>query len=162
MKRICVSILAVMILLTGCAPARVYETVSDVPPIQLTQPAQVTMQLPSDAAVATIYNGEGDRIYICDRFTVAVQTLSGGDLDSTLRTVTGFSRDALTVLQTGQQPLRYECAFSCAGEKLQVGRAVIYDDGVYHYAVSVLADADIADTVQWEQVLESVQLSTAP
>lgn len=161
MKRKCACLLIGLLLLTGCTP-RVYETVSDVPQYILSQPAQIQLQLPATAAVTTISDGSGNRIYLCEGYSVAVQTFSAGDLDGTIRSITGFSSDALTVLHTKSGDLdRYACAWSCAGEQQQIGQAVILSDGNYHYAVSVLADAQMSDT-HWQKVLQSVQLNTAP
>ena len=162
MKRKCACLLVLLLLLTGCTPAVDYESVSDSQMYIQPSSAQVQLQLPSTAAVTTISDGTGDRIYLCEGYSVAVQTFSAGDLDATLRSVTGFSSNALTILHTKSGELdRYECAWSCAGEQQQVGQAVILSDGNYHYTVSVLADAG-SEPGQWQQVLQSVQLSTAP
>lgn len=162
MKRKYACLLVVLLLLTGCTQQIHYESVSD-DQLYLQPPsAQVQVQLPAFAAVTTISDGSGDRIYLCDGYSVAVQTFAAGDLDATLRSVTGFTSDMLTVLRTKVGELdRYECAWSCAGEQQQVGQAVILSDGNYHYAVSVLADAG-SESGQWQKVLQSVQLSTAP
>ena len=41
---------------------------------------------------------------------------------------------------------------------MQVGNAVILDDGNFHYAVSVMADADQAAKLEdtWQHILDSV------
>ena len=160
MKRICACLL-ILLLLTGCKSNTVFETVSDDVQYVLAQPGQIKLQLPPEAAVTTVSDGMGNRIYLCDGYSVAVQTFSAGDLEETLRSVTGFSRDALTLLQTKQGTLdRYECAWSCVGEQEQVGRAVILSDGLYHYAVSILADTG-TDQAGWQKVLQSIEVNTA-
>ena len=164
MKKI-VWVLALLLLLTGCGAANTWETVSDADNTPVMAPmGQVEVSLPKDASLETMENGQSEKIYFCDGYTVTVQTLPGGDLDKTLRQISGFSEDQLTVMQTqAQNAKRYACVWSSAGEaEDQVARAVILDDGSYHYAVTVMAPfstaGDLAEA--WQEILSSVQLST--
>lgn len=158
-------VLALALLLTGCGANEVWETISDVDdtPVMV-QMQQVKLTLPKDAASETMENGQSGKIYLCNGYTVTVQTLPGGDLDKTLREISGFSRQQLTVMETQtKNEKRYECVWAAAGEaEDQVARAVILDDGSYHYAVTVMARfstaGDLADV--WQSILTSVQLST--
>ena len=56
---------------------------------------------------------------------------------------------------------RYEFVWVSAGEKGErLGRAVILDDGNYHYCMSVLRDADSTEKTQivWRDVFASFTL----
>ena len=73
-----------------------------------------------------------------------METLSSGDINETLRQLTGFESDELTVMETAQMGLnRYECVWTAAGEGGDVvGCAAILDDGSYHYCVTVMGNAE--------------------
>lgn len=144
MKKLEMMILAVVILLSGCMAAPVYETLDGVD-VNGEVPAmkKICFDLPDDAAVQTVQGGPG-RIYFCDGYEIMVETLSAGDLDKTLRILTGYSRDALTVVQTKVDGIdRYSCVWTSIGEGgEQVGRVTILDDGGYHYCLSVMTPAE--------------------
>ena len=94
---------------------------------------------------------------------LTLQTFTGGDLDATMRQVTGFSKEQVTCLQTRDGEInQYSCVWSSAGEGGDhVGRAVILDDGSYHYTVTVMADFETAGelTDTWQDLLNSVSLT---
>ena len=151
-----------LIMLTGCGQ-QVWETVND-PWIETDAPCRkVELQLPSEAALPVLQNPEEGELYICNGYTLMVQTFQGGDLDATMRNLTGFSKEDLTYVQTQEGGIkRYACVWSAAGEGGDyVARAVILDDGNYHYAVSVMAESAAAgELVQtWQGVLGSVTLT---
>lgn len=148
------------LLLTGCGSQMVFETVEDA----MVQPAagivrQIGIDLPPEAAVTVMQNEAGESLYLCDGYTLTVQTLPSGDLDRTLRTLTGFGTESLSPMQTRQNGIRRsECVWSAAGEgELQVGRLAVLDDGNYHYAISVMASQSkagaLADT--WQELFAS-------
>ena len=115
-------------------------------------------QLPKDAASQAIQSSYG-QLYFCDGFEITLQTFSAGDLDRTLRELTGFHRAELSVIETGTKGIaRYECVWSAAGEEGNVvGRAVILDDGNYHYCMTAMADEgdvlQLRDT--WQALFDS-------
>lgn len=152
----------IVFLLTGCSFQETLETVLDdnVAPVMATT-KQLVFSLPEDAAVPSM-ESDGGTIYLCDDYTLTVQTLASGDLDRTLRQITGFEKDALLVMETNQNGIkRYECAWSAAGESEdQVGRAVVLDDGVYHHVITVMSGySDVADlTSEWTHILSSATL----
>ena len=90
------------LLLTGCSQAPAAETVMDVleEPV-LAQPREVRLELPGET-VACAMESDSGRLYLGDGYEVMVQTLPGGDLDATIRSLTGFSREDITVMQTGE------------------------------------------------------------
>ena len=148
------------LLLTGCSQAPAAETVMDVleEPV-LAQPREVRLELPGET-VACAMESDSGRLYLGDSYEVMVQTLPGGDLDATIRSLTGFNREDITVMQTGQEPKRWEFAWAAAGERGErVGRGVVLEDGSYHYCLSVLQDADDDDCqIIWSQVFATFSL----
>lgn len=163
MKIVCV-LLVLVILVSGCATQPVFETVSD----QLEAPVMAQMRqlkvaLPKEATVPTLQSEETGKLYLCDGYTLSIQTMQSGDLDATMRSLTGFSREQLTVMETAKHGIkRYDCVWSAAGEGGDhVARAVILDDGNYHYAVTVMADfasaGELAAT--WKSILDTVTFS---
>lgn len=88
-----------------------------------------------------------------------LETLASGDLNATVQTLSGYEKDQLTVLETQQgDENRYDFVWATTGEEGQrLGRAVILDDGDYHYCLSVLRDAGEAKIV-WRDVFGSFSL----
>ena len=159
------TILALLcLLLTGCGTKETFETVDDLYVQPAAQPQFLHVNLPEEAAVPTLEHEGNGSVYLCDGYTMTMQVLPGGSLDTTLSQLTGFSTDRLTLMHTKQAKTdRYECVWTSAGEGMeQVGRLVILDDGNYHYAVTVMAPADTAGelTQTWQKLLNSAALST--
>ena len=160
MKKLCF-LFAFVLMLTGCQAAPTFETTDDVyGPQPQSAPRQVGLELPE--GVQTIASDHG-KLYLCDGYDVTVQTHISGDLNSTLQQLTGFASDALTMLQTASSGVRrYECVWTAAGENGDtVGRAVVLDDGQYHYCVTVMANADAAGKLapSWQELLNSIKLN---
>lgn len=161
MKKLC--ILLPLLLLTGCAQPEAFETMSDVYAEPETPPAQTIVALPENAAVMVMETENAGSIYLCDGFTLALQTMPSGDLAATLRSITGFPRDKLQIMERQVDEMdRYECVWAAAGEGGdQVGRAVVLDDGSYHYTLTLMAGADDAGELAqtWQKILDSFGIS---
>ena len=143
--KIWMAVLALIICLAGCGTPAAYETVSDVVvQADIPKAGQVVLELPEDARTPAMQSDSGDRLYLCDHYSISIQTLSSGDLEKTFRSATGYSFAELSPVQTLQDDMHcYECAWTAAGEgQPQTGRLKLIDDGNYHYVVTVLADAD--------------------
>ena len=149
-----------VVFLSGCAAAETFENVEDV----LVQPAmaevgEITLTLPPEASSQTMLGNDGDKLYFCDGYTVAVQIMSRGDLDRTCRQLCGFGADGVNILETsanGQR--RYDWVWTAAGEGGDVvGRVVVIDDGKYHYCVSLQTQAQMAWELEsaWSELLRS-------
>lgn len=156
-------ILILVLLLTGCQSVPTFETLGNVYASQEDHEQRTfNLELPADAAAQTITGSTGT-IYFCDGYEIVLETMSAGDLDSTLRTLTGFDADALTLMQTrGSDYSCYECAWTSAGEAgFQVGRTKILDDGNWYYCLTVFAPANDAGSLQndWQRLFESFYLS---
>ena len=86
-----------------------------------------------------------------------------GDLEKTVNELCGYSADTLQLLQSREGELkRIDWVWTCAGEGGdQVGRAMVLDDGSYHYCLTAMADADVVGTLedQWNRVFTSFAIS---
>ena len=163
MKKVWAIILAAL-MLTGCAATETFETVGDdYDAGQVLSPAKLTFSAPEDAA-APVIQGNNGVLYFCDGYEIMTQTLPGGDLDRSLRLLTGYDADSLTVMTTETGNLkRHESTWISAGEAGDhVGRTVIIDDGVYHYSLSVMAPAEEAGSLQesWQELFSSVKIQS--
>lgn len=160
----CWCVLMVMgLLLSGCGAEETFETVADEQAAQvLAQQRQIYVELPGDAASPAVESDSG-RLYLCGDYEICIQTLQGGDADATLRTLTGYGKDGLTVLETQKEGMPcWEFAWASAGETGDmVGRAMVIDDGSYHYCLTVLADADTAEQNRavWDRMFETFRLA---
>ena len=161
MKKLCLA-LALVLMLTGCAKPESFETMSDeyIEP-EVVQAQQTSLLLDRESVSIEQETGT-DRIYLCDDFCVMVQTFSAGDLDATIRSVTGYPKDKLIVMEREAGGIKsFECVWASAGEGGdQVGRMLLLDDGSHHYALSVMAEAEKAGelTETWQLIFDSFQL----
>ena len=162
MKKTIVVLMMLMLCLSGCQAVPTFETLGNIEIPNLTPSARtVCLQLPEDAAVHTAA-GEQGRIYFCDGYEIMVETVSAGNVDATLRSLTGFGRDDLTILQTKTGEITsYSCVWTSAGEAGdQISRTAILDDGNYHYCLTVTAPAQEAGSLQsvWQALFQSFSL----
>ena len=161
MKKIMVFALVTM-LLTGCAAEETLETISDdiVQPV-MAQPREIAVSLPGEASIPTM-EGDTGRMYLASDYEIYIQTLDAGDLNGTIQAVSGYQREAMTVMETNAEGVdRYEFVWSCAGENGdRIGRGVVLDDGSYHYVMTVLRDAESTENSQivWNDVFASFGL----
>ena len=160
----CVVLLVMVFFLMGCSAAETFETVSDdiVQPV-LGEIKELSVKLPDHAAAPVVNQSDGARLYICDGYTLALQTLAGGDLNRTAKQLCGFPRESLTLLTTAAGEVTcHEWVWTCAGEGGdQVGRVMVLEDGGYHYCLTAMADAAVGASLQpeWDQIFASVSLS---
>lgn len=148
------------ILLCGCTTQETFETIADEPVrTVMAQPREISVRLP-DNAVAPVLEGETEQVYMSEDYEIVIETLSAGDLDATIRNICGYGRDQLTIMETQWDDVtRYEFVWAAAGEKGdRLGRAVVLDDGQFHYCMSVLRDAETVTQVVWRDVFASFTL----
>ena len=124
MKKYCL-LLIFAIVLCGCSAEETFETVSDeiVSPV-MAQPREISVRLPEDA-VAPVLESESRQIYMSEDYEITIETLSAGDLNATIQTLSGYPKDALTVVKTQSgEAARYEFVWVSTGEQGQrLGRA---------------------------------------
>lgn len=155
-----VGICLFVLFLSGCRSQETLETVADewIVPV-MAQPREVSVQLPENA-VAPVLEQDDCRLYMGQGYEIMLETLASGDLNATIRALSGYGKEQLTILQTEQGNAdRYDFVWTTAGEKGdRLGRAVILDDGNYHYCMSVLRDP--GDTpIVWQNVFGSFSLA---
>lgn len=150
MKKVVVFLL-LAVFLAGCGAEPTYETITDSIPIEpVAVQQQFYVSLPQEAAAPTFEDGSDAELYVCQGYTISKQVLESGDLDKTLQTLTGYSREELELIKTRQGSAdRYDFVWTATGEEgLQLGRACILDDGNYHYTLSALAEEAMAGNLQ--------------
>ena len=162
MKKLAI-LLLISVLLSGCGTRETFETVSDnVIQSVMGVEREVELQLPSHAASPVVNTDDGGKLYLCDGYALTVQTLSAGDLDRTVRSLSGFGADQVAVMETAMQSVkRYEWVWSAAGEGGdQMGRALVLDDGNRHYCLTVMAQAQAAGALEseWSGIFSSFRL----
>lgn len=155
-------VLAVLVLLSGCAVEETFETVSDEMVAQVSaQQRQMYVELPGDTASPAV-ESDASRLYLCGDYEICIQVLEGGDREATVKTLTGFSQQDLTVMETQHDSIPcLEFAWASAGESGDlVGRGMVLDDGNYHYCLTVLAPADTAEQNRgaWDLMFASFRL----
>ena len=147
-------------LLQGCATQEVFETVDDeYKPAMVSAAAKISLHLPDEQAQVVMENEDQQIIYLYEDFCISVQTAYSGSIAQTLKDVTGYDMEKLTVMQTLTDELqRYQCVWTSAGEDGdQVGRACVLDDGNYHYVVAVMGGEHTAGDMTdiWQDMLDS-------
>ena len=154
-------LMLVCMLLGGCGAEETMETVADewVEPV-IVPAREIRVSLPEELAPVT--EDTTGSLYIASNYEIHIQTMSGGDLDETIRSISGHEREDLTVIETEPHGVhRYDLVWTAVGEGGdRIGRAVIVDDGEYHYTMTVLRDAGSVETDQivWRTVFESFTL----
>lgn len=161
MKKVC-CLLLLAALLTGCKSQETFETIEDMVVEEVAAiPQQFFAILPEEAAVPT-FQSDTEELYVCDQYTISKQILESGDLEKTIQTLTGKSREELDVIQTMQDTYdRYDFVWTAAGEEgLHLGRACILDDGNYHYTLTSMtqeeSSGELRDVMQ--EMFESAKL----
>lgn len=161
MKKICM-MLGLTLMLCGCGTETTFETVGDEIVMQVSaQPREIRLTLPEETLLPAM-ESDGRTLYLCKGYDVAVQTLESGNLDATVRQISGFGCDELTIIQTTMGECDcYEFVWTMAtdfGE--EVGRAMILDDGSYHYTLCAMSPAVRAEEYQeiWNGIFESFAL----
>ncbi len=151
-------LLVVCLLLCGCSAAQTFEKVEDVY-VPGTAPVQqeVLWEMPEENLRPV--QSEYGSLYFCDGYEITQEILQAGNLSRTLQQLTGYTADKLTVLETQQDDAkRYECVWTAAGEGGNtVGRAVILDDGYYHYCMTAMAQEEEIDGLRkvWQELFDS-------
>lgn len=163
-KLIC--ILMITVLLAGCSAVETLETLGNISHLSPTAPQmrQVMLTLPEDASLETAQTDMGIQAYSCENYTAVLQTFRSGDLMATIRSLTGFSFEDLTVMesQCGDHK-RYDWVWTAMGEEGEVVcRGSVLDDGEHHYTLCVMADAEAAGQVkeQWNTLFGSFCLES--
>ena len=146
------------LMLTACAAEETFETVSDEQVLSvMAQPREIMLELPENAAAPVLENEE-QQVYLGEGYELMLQTCPAGDLSGTVRSLTGYEKDKLTMIQTQWQDVaRYDFVWVSTGEAGErLGRGTILDDGAYHYCLTLLRDASCEG--EWEPVFSSFNI----
>ena len=143
----------------GCGAEQTMETVADEPAVQVSaEPREIYVALPDDSVLPAMESDSGT-VYFCKDYDISIQTMGSGDLKKTVESVSGYSPENLTIMETVLSDyVRYDFVWSAAGELgQQVCRASILDDGNYHYVLAVMGNADTAGEYGeiWNGILDS-------
>ena len=156
-------ILVCGMIFAGCGAEQTMETVADeqVLPV-LAEPREIFVSLPDDTVLPAMESDSGT-VYFCQDYDISIQTMESGDLRKTVESVSGYSPEDLTIMETALiDYTRYDFVWSAAGELgQQVCRASILDDGDYHYVLSIMGHADTAGEYGqiWSGILDSFCLA---
>ena len=154
-------LLLAVLALAGCGAEETFETIADEMVFHQAAAREIRVVLPEET-VLPVMETEAGQIYICRDFEVCVQTLPGGDLDATVRSLCGFGPGDVNVLETTADGFtRYDFVWSSAGETGdQVGRACVLSDGVWHYCVTAMASEEKAGDYWeiWNGMFETVTI----
>jgi len=158
MKKRCI-LLALVLLLCGCSAEQTFETVADELVLGASaQPRRILLTLPEETLLPAMETDQGT-LYLCDGYDISVQTLQSGDLDATVRQISGFGREELTIIQTKAGDYDcYEFVWTAATDLgQQVGRAMILEDAGYHYTLCAVAPEKHAEEYQqiWSGIFDS-------
>ena len=150
MKKV-LTVLMIAALLCGCGAQETFETVEDLIPVEpVVSPQQFYISLPEEAVSPTFSDDGSAELYVCSGYTISKQITQSGDLERTLKELTGKTGEDLQIIKTQTDTCnRYDFVWTAAGEDgLQLGRACILDDGNFHYAVSVMAEEEVSGELQ--------------
>lgn len=152
-------ILLSALVLSGCGGEEAMETVADewMVPV-MAQPREISLRLPEDL-VMPVLEQDSRQLYMGEGYELMVDVLDAGDLSNTVRSMCGYEKENLTVIQTRQEDMeRYDFVWTAAGETGdRLGRGTILDDGNYHYCLSAMRDPGNTPIV-WQDVFSSFSL----
>ena len=148
--------------LGGCGAVDTFETLGQIVfPDTPAEHRNLTFSLPKEAS-APVVQGENGQLYVCEGYELWVQTLPAGDMARTVKTVSGFEPDELTILEQEVDGIRrLDFAWTTAGEQgARIGRAAVLDDGNYHYVLTAMCDALDAGDLRgaWDTAFQSLSL----
>ena len=162
MKKCWIWVLLVL-LLSGCGAKETFETVDDDMILPVMAPAaQLNLTLPESAAAQALQSEDGGSLYFCDGYVLMVQTLSGGDMERTAKELCGFGTDSLNIMETVTgDSRRRDWVWTSADEGGDsIGRAMVLDDGRFHYCVTAMASAETVGALEaeWNALFSSVRI----
>lgn len=162
-KMLLVMVMALVLAGCGGEETAVFETVGQVSyePSELPAAGVISVDIPEQATAEAMAGEDGAQVYAWEEYEVRVETLEAGDLDRTIQTLTGFSKEDLTVMEQKKGDLKlYQTVWSAAGEEgIRLGRAMIADDGNYHYCVSLLSPEESDSQQVYDRLVSSFAVS---
>ncbi len=157
-------VIVLAFLMVGCGAQEqpVFETVGNVDYQGPERPAAgiIDVYLPDEAASQTMSEEEGVEVYNWDSYEVRMETQPSGDIFSTMQKITGLKADALTIMKQEKEDMTlYQTVWSTVGDEgILCGRAMVADDGNYHYCVSLLNPEDVNSEDLYARMVGSFQI----
>ena len=162
MKKLCWVLVAICLVGCGNVEEPVMETVADqiIEPVAA-EPAPLSVWVPEEAAAQTMA-GDGE-CYTWGENELRIQTMDGGDIRTTLQTLTGLDPERLTVMEYERDGIQlYQTVWSSTSEEgITLGRCMVADDGNYHYCISLLSPEGADVTEDFTRICASLNLSGA-
>ena len=161
-KCVLILVLVIVVAVSGCGAVETFETLGEIGfPDAPAEHRNLSFALPEEAS-APVAMGENGQLYVCDGYELWIQTLPGGDVARTVKAVSGFAAEDLTVLEQEAGGIRrLDFAWTSAGEQgARIGRAAVLDDGNYHYVLTAMCDALDAGQLRgaWDIAFQSLSL----
>lgn len=160
-----IAVALVALTLSACTPEEtpVFETVGEGAYDQAKPMAgQIEVMIPEEAVSEAMADGLGGQLYTWEDHTLQLQTMEGGDIRRTVESVTGYEYSDLTVMASRKGELMYyQTVWSTAGEEgTLLGRALIADDGHYHYCLSLLSPEDSDSGAVYDRLCASFSVTS--
>ena len=161
--KIAVALLALVLSACGAEETPVFETVGQDACQQEEKPVagQMELMIPEGAVSEAMAGENTGEIYTWEDHTLQLQTMEGGDIRRTVESVTGFEYDDLTVMASRKGELTYyQTVWSATGEEgILLGRALIADDGYYHYCLSLLSPEESDSAEVYDRLCASFSVT---
>lgn len=149
-------LLCVCALLTGCAATPTFETLGQVQHEQPVVRKTASADIPADAL--ELENGT-DGAWLCGSYYLEIRTVQSTDLGETVQTLSGCDEEKLTVMTLSDHGMdRYEWVWTAMSEEgRQLGRAVVLDDGNFHYCLSAVGPAEQGSSLaaEWNELFST-------
>lgn len=160
-------VMALLFALSGCGKQdqQVFETVGNVNCENPERPAAsvISLDLPDEAAAQAMSEENGAQVYRWDNYELRTQTRPSGDIVSTMQELTGMKADALTIMKQDKDEMTfYQTVWSAVGDEgITCGRAMVADDGNYHYCVSLTNPENVNAQELYAKMVNSFQIIPA-
>ena len=164
MKKWVIWVIAAAVL-SGCSAQPAYETIGNAWAVSEPAAVQGTMNfaLPDGAQMQTMGDDTGAASYCVGQWEIWTQCYPGGDIRFTLEQVSGMSAEAMTIVssQVHSMPCAQVAWTTNTQDGAQVVRTAVFDDGNYHYCISVsVPEADAGEAGEFfSQILSSVTIT---
>ena len=159
-----IAVVLIGMLLCGCGPEKPAESETQLPVLP-TEPAKPTageigVWIPEEAVSEAMAEASQGQIYSWDAYEMRLQTVDGGDIQRTMEQLTGMDYDRLTVMNRKKGDLElYQTVWRAAGEEgTLIGRAVVADDGHYHYCVSLTAPEQVDSEAVYDRICQTLAI----
>ena len=154
-----IAFVLLLMMLTGCGTEPEFETMGNIQyePEVIPQAGYISVMIPAAAAEEVMADSTLGKRFTWDQNEIRLETLEAGDLARTLRMITGMDPEKLTVISQKRDGMNtWQTVWSTSGEDgILVGRALIADDGYYHYCMSLLSPEQTDSAEVYEDLVST-------